>query len=159
MGGVIMTRFSIACIDMTKGSPNLISNALNDTLAQIRQFRGKVLYAHGRRPQFRDSSGRYRDRQELDHHSMHLLLREDKSCTLVGCIRFALCEEIDCGQVEAIFSAQRTAAFINRLGLRRSDILEGGRLIISPLYQGKGFGALLLQAGTVLGKKLNRRLI
>jgi GNAT superfamily N-acetyltransferase len=149
----------ITCADMTDHSSAATSDVMSELLTEISEFRGGVLYANGRRPRFRDSSGRYRDSQVLDRHSFHILLRENEDRSLVGCIRLTACDHAGRGQVESTFGEQRTAHLIDNLGLLRSDILEGGRLIIASQYQGRGLGVLLLEAGTALGKQLGRRLI
>jgi hypothetical protein len=46
-------------------------------LAEISEFRGRILYANGRRPLFRQEGGRYADEDLLDPRSFHITARRN----------------------------------------------------------------------------------
>src|SRR4051812_13932254 len=54
-------------------------------LREISEFRGRILYAEGRRPSFRRKDGGYSDEDPLDSQSFHVTVRA--AGDLVGYIR------------------------------------------------------------------------
>jgi hypothetical protein len=62
-----------------------VPGATGEFLAELSEFRGRMLYADGRRPQFMRKAGQYADNDPLDLESFHVTVRTDGA--LIGCIR------------------------------------------------------------------------
>jgi hypothetical protein len=62
-----------------------VPGATGEFLTELSEFRGRMLYANGRRPRFARKGGKYADNDPLDLESFHVTVRTDGA--LIGCIR------------------------------------------------------------------------
>jgi hypothetical protein len=109
-------------------------------LEELSAFRGRELYAGGRRPAFRLGEDRYRDDDPHDRFAYHLLARCTRTGALVGCMRFMPVEGAPPCQVEAVLGRERTDIALQAIGARRSSLMEAARWIVRGDFQGKGIG-------------------
>lgn len=130
-----------------------------DWLAELREFRGRVAWAGGRRPGFRRSDGTFHDAEESDLAAHHLILREEVTGSVVGCVRYAPLDELrDSSNIRSL-DPILAADLLRTLGCSDSEVLEGGRLIVDPAWQRHGLATRLLVAGTALARICGKRLI
>jgi len=161
-----MFGLSIHHHDLGGKAAGALSGQDRELLDELSSFRGQTLHADGRRPDFRRPDGHFTDLQEYDGRAAHILLRETPRSgdgvppgRLVGCIRLHRAELHRLGQVESAFGIPRTAAFLAEAGIEREQVLEGGRLIIAPRYQGCGLGGVLLLAAHRYASSIGRRCV
>jgi N-acyl-L-homoserine lactone synthetase len=98
-------------------------------------MRGRVLYANGRRPEFKTSDGQFLDRDEADQYYHHLLLRN--SIDLVGCCRVTPLEGIAKCTIERELGDEVFKRLLKTVGHCRKEIGESSRWLVRD--HGLGF--------------------
>ena len=124
-------------------------------LAEISEFRGRVLYADGRRPLFRQEGGRYVDDDLLDARSVHILARQDGD--LVGYLRIRPLPEHGRSSVGLLTTAGELDAALREVGLTRNDFLEVSRWMVAPRARGTDVGATLVVGAWVIGRRRRKQ--
>jgi predicted GNAT family N-acyltransferase len=124
-----------------------------DWLEDVRSLRGSVLYAGGRRPQFKIAEGRCYDPDPVDLHAYHVLAYREH--LLVGCVRlYPLTSDTACCTTEAILGRQAFAELLLELGAQRSTTVEIGRWVVHPEHRKGGTGVQLAAGAATLAKRL-----
>jgi predicted GNAT family N-acyltransferase len=113
-------------------------------LDDVRQFRGEVLFADGRRRHFRDASGACADPDPLDAVACHALAH-DGCGRLVGCIRLVPLAA-HTTMTELLMGPGDLAASLARIGVPRPAVAEVSRWIVHPDWRGSHLGARLIAA-------------
>ncbi|MEU8269048.1 GNAT family N-acetyltransferase [Sphaerisporangium sp. NPDC049002] len=128
-------------------------------LAGIREFRAEVLYDRGRRPDFRDESGRYIDEQGLDFGSYHLTAHLGPEAEIAASVRLVPPESP--GEFQAIdhLGRQGYAAMLTGLRAMGTPVHEAGRLVVSPRARGLGLGAWMVAAVMAAGRAVGAPLL
>jgi hypothetical protein len=123
-------------------------------LAEISEFRGRVLYANGRRPHFRSDGGLYTDEDPQDLESLHVTVRQHGA--LVACVRLTptLHSQTFIGR---LVGAEELNAVLRNMRLRGKDCAEAGRWIVLPSARGTDLGRTLLLSCWAIGIWLNKR--
>jgi predicted GNAT family N-acyltransferase len=124
-------------------------------LAEISQFRGRILYANGRRPRFSRHGGGYADDDPLDVSSFHVTVRTEGE--LVGYIRIRPLPEHDQTSIGRLVTGSQFAAVLGEMGLARNDCLEVGRWTVAPPARGTAIGRTLVLSGWAVGRWLRKR--
>ncbi|QLY30560.1 GNAT family N-acetyltransferase [Nocardia huaxiensis] len=128
------------------------------SLRELREFRGRIAWDAGRRPDFRRPDGSFTDDDPHDLVAHHLLLRPPGGGDLIGCCRYAPLETLPCSRIREL-DATTADSLCAELACADTDILEGGRLLVAPEWRRHGLASDLLLAGTALARVLSRRVI
>ncbi len=126
-------------------------------LAELSAFRGRILYANGRRPDFKRQDGSYSDEDPLDSDSFHITVRALGG--LVGCVRLRPLPEHAQTLLAPILSAELLDSVLLDLGVVRDDCVEARGLAVEPLMRGTGLAIDVLLGCWVLGRCLAKRLM
>jgi hypothetical protein len=124
-------------------------------LAELSEFRGRILYADGRRPRFRREGGGYADDDLLDPRSFHVMVRTDGN--LVGYIRIRPLPECSQSSMGELVTRRQFEALLEEMRLTRNDCLEVSRWIVAPSARGTAVGATLVVSCWVVGRWLSKR--
>jgi hypothetical protein len=131
-----------------------VSGVTDGFLAELSEFRGRILYAHGRRPKFAHG-GKYADDDPLDPESFHVTARADG--VLIGCARVTPLTEYSRSFIGLRVGPSYLEAAINLMNLARNDCAEAGRWIVAPSARGTVLGRNLLLSMWVIGQGLDKR--
>lgn len=126
-------------------------------LAELSQFRGRILYGEGRRPGFWRMGQGYADYDPLDGNSYHVTVRKESE--LVGCIRIRPLPGHDQTSLGELITASQFAAFLKEMGLERNDCLDVGRWSVAPSARGTSVGRTLVASAWAVGRWLGKRLL
>jgi len=124
-------------------------------LAEISEFRGRILYDNGRRPLFRQEGGRYADEDPLDPGSFHITARRDGD--LVGYVRIRPLPEHSQSSLGLLVTRQQFDAALEEMHLVRNDCLEVSRWIVAPCTRGTDVGATLVVGAWAVGRWLRKQ--
>jgi hypothetical protein len=124
-------------------------------LADLSEFRGRILYASGRRPRFRREGGGYDDDDPLDALSFHVTVRTDGD--LVGYTRIRALPEYSQSSIGRLVTKCQFEAALEEMRLTRNDCLEVSRWIVAPSARGTAVGATLVVSGWAVGRWLGKR--
>jgi predicted GNAT family N-acyltransferase len=124
-------------------------------LAEISEFRGRILYANGRRPLFRREGGRYADEDLLDPRSFHITARRDGD--LVGYVRIRPLPEHSQSSLGLMVTRRQFDAALEEMRLARNDCLEVSRWIVAPCARGTDVGATLVVGAWAVGRWLRKQ--
>lgn len=132
-----------------------VSEATGGFLAELSEFRGRILHANGRRPRFAREGGHYADDDPLDLESFHVTVRADGA--LIGCARVTPLPEYSRSFIGRRVGPSYLEAAVNLMNLERTDCVEPGRWIVVPSARGTDLGRLLLLSLWVIGQWLDKR--
>lgn len=128
------------------------SSRLPHWLEDVRSLRGFVLYADGRRSQFKTAEGRYYDPDPIDIHAYHVLGYRDQQ--LVACIRvYPLKSDTTYCSTEVIFGEAFTGVLFD-LKVQRTRTAEIGRWIVHPDHRTGGIAVQLAAGAAALARRL-----
>ena len=127
-----------------------VSAATGGFLAELSEFRGRILYANGRRPGFAREGGQYKDGDPLDRESFHVTVRADGA--LIGCVRVTPLPEYSRSFIGRRVGPSYLEAAVNLMNLARTDCVEAGRWIVAPSARGTVLGPILLLGLWVIGQ-------
>ena len=128
-----------------------LSRVTPELLDEVSEFRGRVLYDDGRRPEFRHA-GQFLDRDNYDKFAFHLTVRCDR--TLIGYLRVIRLKDNSQCLIDRLFGTEQYSGLIARLHTARSHCLEGGRWIVDRGWQGHSLGRQLLFAYWALARSI-----
>jgi predicted GNAT family N-acyltransferase len=131
------------------------AEATGGFLAELSEFRGRTLYANGRRPLFAREDGQYADDDPLDLESFHVTVRADSA--LIGCVRVTPLQEYSRSFIGRQVGPSYLEAAVNMMNLAPTDCVEAGRWIVAPLARGTGLSRILLLSLWVIGQWLDKR--
>jgi hypothetical protein len=126
-------------------------------LAEVREFRGRVLYDSGRRPGFRQVDGRYVDDDPLDRLAHHVFARVDG--VIAGCVRLLPVSNEAMCLTEQLIGIGRFTEMLHALGANRGESIEGGRWVVDPMYRVLRLGVLLAAGGVAVARAFRSRLL
>jgi hypothetical protein len=124
-------------------------------LAELSEFRGRILYANGRRPRFRREGGAYADDDPLDPQSFHITVRKDGG--LVGYTRIRPLPEYSQSSLGRLVTRCQFEAAMEEMRLAWTDCLEVSRWIVAPSARGTAVGVTLVVSGWAVGRWLGKR--
>ena len=132
-----------------------VTTATGGFLAELSEFRGRMLYANGRRPRFARECGQYADDDPLDLQSFHVTVRADGA--LIGCARLTPLPEYSQSFIGRRIGPSRLEAALTRMNLARVNCAEAGRWIVAPSARGSFLGRMLLLSLWATGQWLDKR--
>lgn len=124
-------------------------------LAELSQFRGRILHSNGRRPGFWQLERGYADDDPLDVNSFHVTVRTEGE--LVACIRIRPLPEHAETSIGRLTTGSQFAAVLGEMGLSRNDCLEVGRWTVAPPARGTAVGRTLVLSAWAIGRWLGKR--
>jgi hypothetical protein len=135
--------------------PSVACTASDPLMAEISEFRGRILYANGRRPIFRKEGGRHTDEDLLDPGSFHITARRDGD--LVGYTRIRPLPEYSQSSLRLLMTRRQFDASLEEMRLTRNHCLEVSRWIVAPCARGTDVGATLVVGAWAIGRRLRKR--
>jgi hypothetical protein len=126
-----------------------------DVLDEISRFRGRVLYAGGRRPAFARANGQFADDSCHDVLSYHVTVR--RSNELVACVRLTPYAGEGLGAIGTLIGYPRLRSVLGTMGLSPVECIEGSRWIVEPSMRGRELGRLLLVSVWAVGRWLGKK--
>lgn len=123
-------------------------------IAELSEFRGRILHANGRRPLFSRPEGRYADDDPLDVCSFHITARTGGE--LVACIRIRLLPEHAKSSLRHLVTPAQLEGLLEGMRLTRNDCMEVGRWIAAPSVRGTAVARTLLVSCWALGRWLGK---
>jgi hypothetical protein len=132
-----------------------ISKATIAFLAELSEFRGRILYAGGRRPEFAGAGAQYADDDPLDLEAFHVIVRKDGA--LIGCVRLMPLPEYSRSLIGRRVGPSCLRAAVSLMKRARTDCVEAGRWIVDPSARGTALGRTLLLSLWVVGQWLDKR--
>jgi hypothetical protein len=124
-------------------------------LAELSEFRGRILYANGRRPRFRREGGGYADDDPLDPRSFHITVRTDGN--LVGYTRIRPLPDYSQSYIGRLVTRGQFEAALEKMRLARNDCLEVSRWIVAPSARGTAVAPTLVVSAWAVGRWLGKR--
>jgi hypothetical protein len=125
-------------------------------LEQISEFRGRTLYAEGRRPRFAREGG-YADDDPIDPHSFHVTVRADGD--LIGCARLGPVRELSQSFLGRLVGIPAVHEALRIMSVKPGECAEAGRWIVTPSARGSSLGSNLLASMWVVGRWLGKRYV
>jgi hypothetical protein len=125
------------------------------TLAELSEFRGRILYADGRRPRFRQERGDYADDDPLDSSSFHVTARSGGD--LVGYIRVRPLTDYSQSSLRLLVTQSQFEVALEQIRLTPDDCLEVSRWIVAPGARGTDVGATLVVSAWAIGRWVGKR--
>ena len=123
-------------------------------LAEISEFRGRTLYAEGRRPRFSCEDG-YADDDPIDPHSFHVTVRAGGD--LIGCVRVTPLREVSQSFLGRVIGPLLLHKVLQTMDVKAAECVEAGRWIVAPSARGASLGRNLLVSMWVVGRWLGKR--
>ncbi|MEU9362955.1 ThiF family adenylyltransferase [Streptomyces sp. NPDC048301] len=128
-----------------------------ETARQVRRLRARILFDHGRRPEFRTGPDAYADDQDLDYGAWHFVARHPNDGRPLGYVRLCLPEAGESFQTRAFMGAETYEAFLLDQGLGAAETFEHSRLVVEHRARKLGLGvhlnAVAIAAARHLGAK------
>ena len=125
------------------------------TLMEFSEFRGRILYAGGRRRCFRREDGTFADDDPLDWGSFHITARTDS--VLAGCVRLRPLPEFSQSSFGRLVTPRQFDAALEEMHLTRNDCLEVSRWIVAPSARRTAVGPTLVVGAWAVGRWLGKR--
>jgi molybdopterin/thiamine biosynthesis adenylyltransferase/GNAT superfamily N-acetyltransferase len=132
--------------------------AADDALVgEVRQLRARILYDHGRRPDFRTLNGGYADDQDLDFGAWHFFARREPHGRPLGYVRLSTPDTSELFQSRAYLGSGPFEELLRRYGLGPAETFEHSRLVVEHHARKLGLGvhlnAVAIAAARHLGAK------
>ncbi|MGW6704050.1 ThiF family adenylyltransferase [Streptomyces sp. NPDC054956] len=128
-----------------------------EVLGRVRELRARILFDHGRRPDFRTSDGGYADDQDLDFGAWHFVGRREPGGPALGYVRLSTPETGSLFQTRAYLGAERYDDVLRENGLGAAETFEHSRLVVEHQARKLGLGihlnAFAMGAARFLGAK------
>ncbi|MEU9710862.1 ThiF family adenylyltransferase [Streptomyces sp. NPDC047967] len=128
-----------------------------ETARQVRRLRARILFDHGRRPEFRTGPDIYADDQDLDYGAWHFVARHPHDGRPLGYVRLCLPEAGESFQTRAFMGVESYEAFLLDQGLGAAETFEHSRLVVEHRARKLGLGvhlnAVAIAAARHLGAK------
>lgn len=124
-------------------------------LGELSEMRGRVLYADGRRPAFRQADGRFADVDPLDGFAYHLLARNPAG--LAGCIRLLPLAESPACVTERVLGPERFQELLREIGTPVVRMSEASRWAVAPGQRRSTVGMRLIAGMWLVCRHLGHR--
>ncbi|WP_067567624.1 ThiF family adenylyltransferase [Nocardia acidivorans] len=112
-------------------------------VGRVREMRARILYDHGRRPDFRAEDGSHRDDQDLDYGAWHFIARRDPDGEPLGYIRLATPGTEELFQSRVFLGETEYRRVLEAEGVAPEAVFEHSRLVIEQRSRKLGLGVCL----------------
>jgi len=109
----------------------------------IRELRARILFDHGRRPNFQKADGTYVDDQELDDGAWHFIARRGPDGPPLGYVRLSTPATAGLFQSRAFLGAQRYEQLLREARRSTAETFEHSRLVVEHRARKLGLGVYL----------------
>jgi hypothetical protein len=150
-----VSRKTATAFDWQLVVPVDLTESDRSVFAEISEFRGRILYADGRRPRFRQEHGRYGDDDPLDSQSFHVVVRGEGG--MVGYIRVRRLPEHSQSSLGRLATAREFEEALGEMRVTRTDCLEVSRWIVAPAARGTAVASMLVVSAWAIGRWLGKR--
>ncbi|MCX2185023.1 GNAT family N-acetyltransferase [Streptomyces sp. SKN60] len=123
-------------------------------LERCREFRARVLFDGGRRPEFRAADGRYVDAQVLDLGSWHFTARQGPGGPVIGYIRLVTPGTVEHFQSRVFLGPERFTALLRVEEAGAGGVFEHSRLVVDATARGLGLGAYMYAVAMAAARQL-----
>ncbi|RJO75182.1 ubiquitin activation protein [Nocardia panacis] len=130
-----------------------------EILAEIRQWRARVIFDHGRRPEFRTADGRHLDDEELDYGAWHFLARADADGPVLGYVRLATPLTPSAFHSREHLGDTAYERFLDSQGVDGTVVFEHSRVLVEHSARNLGLGTVLSAAAIGAAYHLGARLM
>lgn len=120
---------------------------------ELSAFRGRVLFADHRRPEFQLADGRFADPDPIDALAHHVIARDNRQ-QIIGCIRLFALDETSESLTESLLGSQQLADMLQTLGVKRCEVIECGRWICDPRHRIPRLGMMLAASAGATARAL-----
>ncbi|CAM5275077.1 ubiquitin activation protein [Streptomyces spiroverticillatus] len=128
-----------------------------EAVRRIRELRARILFDHGRRPDFRTTDGGYADDQDLDFGAWHFVGRREPDGPPLGYVRLSTPETGELFQTRAYLGSQVYEELLRECGFGTAETFEHSRLVVEHQARKLGLGVYLnafaMAAARCLGAK------
>ncbi|MFI5801265.1 ThiF family adenylyltransferase [Streptomyces sp. NPDC051561] len=128
-----------------------------EAVGRVRELRARILFDHGRRPDFRTTDGGYADDQDLDLGAWHFVGRREPGGPPLGYVRLSTPETGDLFQTRAYLGTERYEELLRECGFGAAETFEHSRLVVEHQARKLGLGVYLnafaIAAARCLGAK------
>lgn len=124
-------------------------------IAELSEFRGRILHANGRRPVFAHSDGGYSDDDPLDMTSVHVTVRTEGE--LVACIRIRPLPEHAKSSLGRLVTSAQLDGLLEGMRLVHNDCVEVGRWIVAPSVRGTAVAWTLVVSCWAVARWMGKR--
>ncbi|WP_330184262.1 ThiF family adenylyltransferase [Nocardia sp. NBC_01503] len=112
-------------------------------VGRVRELRARILYDHGRRPDFRADDGSHRDDQDLDYGAWHFVARRDPDGEPLGYIRLSTPVTGELFQSRAFLGDDEYRRVLRAEGVEPNAVFEHSRLVVEQRSRKLGLGVHL----------------
>ncbi|VVJ18887.1 Molybdopterin biosynthesis protein MoeY [Amycolatopsis camponoti] len=112
-------------------------------LDAVRELRARILFDHGRRPDFRRADGTHVDDQALDFGAWHFIARRSPAGPPLGYIRLSTPDAGVPYQSREFLGDERYEELLAAEGLSEADVFEHSRLVVEHRARKLGLGQYL----------------
>lgn len=155
MTGLAATRKKASAYEWHLVLPATCAASDASTLAELSEFRGRILYAGGRRPRFRGEGGEYADDDPLDWTSFHVTVRAGGD--LVGYIRVRPLPEYSKSSLRLLVTRPQFEATLEEMRLTRNECMEVSRWMVATSARGTEVAGALVVSAWAIGRWLGKR--
>jgi predicted GNAT family N-acyltransferase len=124
-------------------------------IAELSEFRGRILHANGRRPMFSRPEGGYSDDDSLDVTSFHVTVRTKDE--LVACTRIRPLPEHAKSSLGRLITSAQLDGLLEGMRLAHNDCVEVGRWIVAPSVRGTAVARTLIVSCWAVARWLGKR--
>ncbi|MFJ2740719.1 ThiF family adenylyltransferase [Streptomyces sp. NPDC087440] len=128
-----------------------------EAVGRIRELRARILFDHGRRPDFRTEQGGYADDQDLDFGAWHFIGRREPGGPPLGYVRLSTPETGELFQTRAYLGQEPYEELLRECGFGVAETFEHSRLVVEHQARKLGLGlylnAFAIAAARCLGAK------
>ncbi|MRH86448.1 ubiquitin activation protein [Nocardia sp. SYP-A9097] len=112
-------------------------------VGRVRELRARILYDHGRRPDFRADDGSLRDDQDLDYGAWHFIARRDPDGEPLGYIRLSTPVTGALFQSRVFLGDAEYRRVLAAEGVEPNVVFEHSRLVVEQRSRKLGLGVHL----------------
>jgi predicted GNAT family N-acyltransferase len=124
-------------------------------VAELSEFRGRILHANGRRPLFSRPEGGFADDDPLDMGSFHVTVRTEGE--LVACIRIRPLPEHAKSSLTHLVTPAQLEGLLEGMRLAHDDCVEVGRWIVAPSVRGTAVARTLVVSCWAVARWLGKQ--
>lgn len=115
-----------------------------EMLSKIRQLRARILFDHGRRPDFRAADGGYTDDEDLDYNAWHFVAAAEPGGPALGYVRLGTPDSGQLLHSRAHLGDTGYADMLAAEGLDPGSTFEPSRLVVEHRSRKLGLGLHLI---------------